>query len=77
MDDRFEQVGELIRTETGRIIVGYSFDLRTNELAPQVLPNPSAGLKHRFLACRLKGTGAGLVATREAGWVAEQLDGLA
>jgi hypothetical protein len=76
MDDRFEQVGEPIRTETDMMIVGYSFDLRTNELTPQVLPNPSSGLKHRFLACRLKGTGAGTVTMREAGRVAQQLDGL-
>jgi len=74
VDDRFEQVGELIRTEADTMVVGYSFDLRTNELTPRLLPNPSAGLQHRFLACRLQGHGVGTVTMKEMNQVARQLD---
>jgi hypothetical protein len=43
IDQRLEPVGTLVRTETETIVVGYSFDLRTNELVPHTAPNPSAG----------------------------------
>jgi hypothetical protein len=75
LDDRFEQVGELVRTEADTMVVSYSFDLRTNELTPQLLPNPSAGLQHRFLACRPQGTNTATVTMKEMDHVARQLDG--
>ena len=34
-------------------VVGYTFDLRKNELKAERIPNPSAGTEHRFVACRL------------------------
>lgn len=53
LDQRFQQVGELVRTEADSIVVGYSFDLRTNRLAVDTVLNPQAGAQHRFIACRL------------------------
>jgi len=53
-DDRFKKVGELVRTEAKKLVVGYNFDLRTNELKAEQIPNPSAGVEHRFVAYRLK-----------------------
>lgn len=55
VDPRLQQVGELTRTETDRLVVGYSFDLRTNELTPRYEANPLAGQTHTFVAYRVKG----------------------
>jgi hypothetical protein len=65
LNGRLEQVGELVRTETEHMIVGYSFDLRTNKLTPQLAPNPSAGQEHRFTAYRVKGQGSGTVTMKD------------
>lgn len=54
-DDGFELIGELVRTEAAEVVVGYRFDLRTNELMPEKIPNPNAGREHRFRAWRLEG----------------------
>lgn len=64
-DTDFFEVGELIRTEAEYLIVGYSFDLRTNEILPQRMPNPSKGTKHIFRAWRLKGSSATDVTMRD------------
>ena len=56
-DPRFEQVGDLARVEAEKLVVGYSFDLRTNDLTSETIPNPSAGKQHHFAAYRLKGQG--------------------
>ena len=50
--DSLRQVGSLVRVEAERMLVGYSFDLRTNKLVGQWAPNPSAGVEHRFVALR-------------------------
>ncbi|MGH4014556.1 MAG: hypothetical protein ACRDSL_11665 [Pseudonocardiaceae bacterium] len=63
---RLEQVGELTRTETEQMVVGYSFDLRTNTLTPHLAPNPSAGKEHRFAAYRINGQGSGTVTMKGA-----------
>lgn len=55
VDPRLQRVGELTRTETDRLVVGYSFDLTTNELAPRYEANPLAGQTHTFVAYRVKG----------------------
>ncbi|MBN2266824.1 MAG: hypothetical protein JW725_00590 [Candidatus Babeliaceae bacterium] len=47
------KVGELTRTETSELIIGYTFDLTTNTLSAQTTPNPSAGKVHKFVACRV------------------------
>lgn len=52
-DLRFQEVGRLIRTEAESLVVGYTFDLRTNELMAERIPNPSAGTNHSFVAYRL------------------------
>jgi len=48
-----ECVGSLLRIETADIIVGYSFDLKTNTIIPQTIPNPSKGRTHSFRAWRV------------------------
>lgn len=50
---RFQEVGRLARVETEELVVGYTFDLRTNELRAGCIPNPRAGTEHRFVAYRL------------------------
>jgi len=51
---RFQKVGNLVRTEADKLVVGYAFNLRTNELSPKYKPNPNAGQRHRFTAWRLR-----------------------
>jgi hypothetical protein len=53
VDDRFMAVGDLQRTESLNLVVGYSFDLKTNVIVPQTVPNPAAGTQHNFKAYRL------------------------
>jgi hypothetical protein len=60
----FIRVGELSRRETAELIVGYSFDLTTNELAPKKIPNPGAGREHRFSAWRVAGSPTDAVTMR-------------
>jgi hypothetical protein len=52
----FVRVGELLRVEASELVIGYSFDLQTNELVPKTIANPGAGRKHAFRAWRLKGS---------------------
>lgn len=51
----FAAVGNLERREADQLVVSYSFDLRTNELAIETVPNPGAGRLHQFRAWRLDG----------------------
>ncbi len=53
-DDRFQEVGRLTRVEAPSLVAGYTFDLRTNELRAEKIPNPRAGTQHHFVAYRLK-----------------------
>lgn len=53
-DERYQVVGELTRVESESLVVGYNFDLRTNELSADRVPNPKAGTQHKFVAYRLK-----------------------
>ncbi len=48
-----KEVGRLDRVEAASVVVGYSFDLKTNIITPTTIPNPSAGFVHRFVAYRL------------------------
>jgi hypothetical protein len=50
------RVGDLCRLEAAELIIGYSFDLQTNELLPKSIPNPGAGTEHRFVAWRVAGS---------------------
>ncbi len=63
-DARFRSVGGLVRREADKLIVGYTFDLRTNALTPESIQNPSAGREHAFTAYRLKGARTGKVELR-------------
>lgn len=54
-DAHFQEVGRLVRVESSTLVVGYSFDLRTNELHAERVANPDAGAEHRFVAYRLAG----------------------
>lgn len=55
VDDRFVEVGDLIRVEAGNLVIGYQFNLETNHLSSTTRPNPNAGRQHAFKAYRLKG----------------------
>jgi hypothetical protein len=63
-DDRLERVGTLVRRETEQVVTGYTFNLQTNELRPNLAPNPSAGTEHEFGAYRVRGVGTGAVEMR-------------
>ena len=56
-DPRFGKVGDLVRVEAEKLVVGYHFDLRTNDLKSETIPNPSAGTERHFSAYRLKDQG--------------------
>jgi hypothetical protein len=53
-DPRFQEVGQLTRVEAQSLVVGYNFDLRTNQLHAETIPNPRAGAAHHFVAYRLR-----------------------
>lgn len=68
-DERLQAVGALTRVESERLLVGYHFDLETNELKPDYRPNPAAGTEHRFMVYRAAGASnreVGLVSAAEA-----------
>jgi len=54
-DSRYQRVGNLVRVEAEKLVVGYHFDLRTNALNANCVSNPNAGVEHRFIVWRLKG----------------------
>src|SRR4051794_7231026 len=60
----FRAVGDLRRCEADKLIVGYTFDLKTNEIRPETVPNPSAGREHAFRAWRLEGAARETVSMR-------------
>ena len=60
----FALVGELRRKEAAELIVGYSFDLQTNEIIPKKVPNPGDGTEHAFRAWSAKGAPATKVTLR-------------
>jgi hypothetical protein len=60
----FVSVGRLVRREANEVIVGYSFNLKTNELSGESVPNPTAGRRHEFRAWRVKGMRTDTVSMR-------------
>lgn len=52
-DDRVTKRGALVRVETDSMVVGYRFDLFSNELFTQIVSNPNAGREHRYVAYRV------------------------
>jgi hypothetical protein len=55
VDDRFVDVGDLVRVEAEHLVIGYQFNLETNDLSSTTRPNPNAGRTHAFKAYRLAG----------------------
>jgi len=65
-DPRLELVGELVRVEKDKLVAAYTFDLRTNTLKPEHMPNPEAGKPHHFRAYRPKGSNGPAVSLKTA-----------
>lgn len=63
-DKRLEPVGQLLRVECDKLIVGYQFNLRENVLTPEYADNPAAGKEHFFAAYRKRGAKGPLVQMR-------------
>jgi hypothetical protein len=61
----FIEVGKLVRVEAKEVVVGYAFNLKTNDLVAQKVANPGAGKEHGFRAWRLKGEKADKVMMRQ------------
>jgi hypothetical protein len=74
VDKGFIHVGDLTRIEANDLVVGYSFDLKTNELIPKTIKNPAAGKRHSFRAWRLKGARAEGVTMRSLEAVKRDLE---
>lgn len=55
VDERVKPVGALTRTEAKELVIGYSFDLISNEMTTQQVENPNAGKEHYFQAYRISG----------------------
>jgi hypothetical protein len=53
-------------SETEKLIVGYTFELRKNTLQPELADNPDAGKEHHFRAYRLKDSPTDEVTLRPA-----------
>lgn len=64
VDADLVEVGTLTRREVEQVVVAYSFDLRTNEIATTNVANPSAGREHVFKAYRVAGDPADAVSLR-------------
>ena len=62
--DGFIGIGELRRREAEELVVGYAFNLETNALVPEMVPNPSSGREHSFRAWRLDGSPTDTVSMR-------------
>ena len=61
----FIEVGKLSRREADQLIIGYTFNLQTNDLIPESVPNPGAGREHLFRAWRLRGSPRERVSMRQ------------
>ena len=61
----FIEVGDLKRVEAKEVVVGYSFNLKMNEITPEKVSNPNAGTEHSFHAWRLYGSTTSLVSMRD------------
>lgn len=73
-DKEFEKISSLIRKEAADLIVGYSFNLQTNDIQLTKIPNPDAGKSHVFTAWRMKGSPESPLKMREIKQVIESLD---
>ena len=71
----FLDVGTLKRIEAAQMVVGYTFNLQTNRLAPRKVPNPDAGREHVFRAWRLKGSSGHIATMRNVDPASLESDG--
>ena len=55
VEDDCIEIARLTRREVERMVVAYNFDLRSNELRTELVPNPYACKEHLFKAYRLHG----------------------
>lgn len=62
----FHDVGTLVRKEAENLIVGYTFNLRNNDIKPEIIPNPTSAREHVFKAWRLDTYGEVPLKMREA-----------
>jgi len=53
--DGYIQVREVVRKEADRLLVAYSFDLKSSELSARWTDNPAKGQEHHFTAYRVAG----------------------
>lgn len=67
VDNDLREIGNLTRSEAEEIIVAYSFNLLTNEIRSQTIPNPNAGQEHAFRAYRVSGDSEEPARLREKG----------
>lgn len=67
-------VGTLKRREVSNVTVAYDFDLRTNVIKTQQVPNPTAGVEHVFHAYRVQDDAADQVRLRDPGAVMADLE---
>lgn len=74
-DERFQEVGRLERIEADTLVVGYTFDLRANELTAERIPNPRKGTEHHFVAYRLRDQAPNPVAMIGAPPILDETDG--
>ena len=65
VDEGVFEVTTLTRREAERIVVAYTFDLRSNELDTALVANPSAGREHVFKVYRVDGDPEAPVVLRE------------
>jgi hypothetical protein len=64
--DELQRVGRLVSREAATLVIGYKFDLRTNDLLLDAIPNPAAGTEHVFEAWRLGARPGPVPTIREA-----------
>jgi hypothetical protein len=74
--DYVVRTGELVRVEANTLVVGYRFNLHTNTLTPEHVPNPNAGREHRFIAYRIAGDNERKVGLRSVEVVVNQQEAL-
>jgi hypothetical protein len=58
------RVGNVVRKEADRLLVTYSFDLRSSEISAKWADNPTKGREHRFAAYRVAGDSTEAVSLR-------------
>lgn len=74
VDTDMTEVGRFTRREVDQVVVAYSFDLRTNQLATTQVANPNAGREHVFKAYRVEGDPVDTVSLRAPSQVLAELE---